>query len=468
MYVTLTINTKKMRKLTLVILIAVLLVSCKKEQKRDYVVLSGKVETPITDSLTIQNNFREILQVIKLNDGNTFDDTLKLPAKGFYYLSDGQNDRQLYLEPGFETNVSLDFKNNHTVFSGDGANENNYLVQKELLSDSIRKFDDYHYYGQLDENDFLSMSDSVYNIKVNLFNKYASTFDSAFTFLEKNALKYQKLQKQALYESSKRLVTGNKDFKVSPEYYPTLYKGIDLSGGELTNIPDYVYFVDSYIWEITNKQLQNNDSTDFYLTYLENVETVIRNEKLKRALAFQIGNYKLSRTSELDKVYGKIKNILSDSNNLKIVERKYQILKKVEKGAVSPSFKLENINGKLVSLEDLKGHYVYIDIWSPSCLPCMEEIPFLKEMEKKYHNRNIRFVSICVAETKVGWKKFVKDRKLTGIQLFAPEQRISFFSDYLVRVIPRFILIDKEGKIIDANAKRPSNPKLKEEINKLI
>jgi thioredoxin-related protein len=98
----------------------------------------------------------------------------------------------------------------------------------------------------------------------------------------------------------------------------------------------------------------------------------------------------------------------------------------------------------------------------------MEEIPFLKEMGKKYHNRNIRFVSICVAETKAGWKKFVKDRKLTGIQLFAPEQSISFFSDYLVRVIPRFILIDKEGKIIDANAKRPSNPKLKEEINKLI
>lgn len=62
----------------------------------------------------------------------------------------------------------------------------------------------------------------------------------------------------------------------------------------------------------------------------------------------------------------------------------------------------------------------------------------------------------------------VKEKELGGIQLFAPDNKIPFFEDYAVQWIPRFILIDKNGKIIDANAKRPSDPKLKEEIEKYL
>jgi hypothetical protein len=58
----------------------------------------------------------------------------------------------------------------------------------------------------------------------------------------------------------------------------------------------------------------------------------------------------------------------------------------------------------------------------------------------------------------------VEDKKLGGIQLFAPNEGIPFFKDYSVQGIPRFILIDKNGKIIDGNAKRPSNPELQKEI----
>jgi len=465
---TLSLILKKMNKLTLVILMTALLLSCKKEQRSDYVIFSGKVENATSDSLILQNSFRKSVHVLKLSNGHTFRDTLKLSPKGFYYLNDGQNNRQLYLKPGFETHILLDSKNDHLVFTGDGAYENNYLVQKELLSDSLKKFNDYHYYGKLEENDYLSLSDSIHTIKVNLFNKYANAFASDFLFLEKNTLKYQNLRNQALYENTKRMVTGNKDFKVSPEYYPTLFKGINLSDEELVSILDYVYFVESYIWQLTQKQLENDDSTDFYLPYLTNVETAIKNDQLKEKLAFHVGIYKLGRTSELDAVYTKVKDLVASPDDLKVIESKYQRFKKVQKGAVSPSFKLENLDGELVSLEDLKGSYVYIDIWSPYCLPCMAEIPYLKEMEKYFHDKNIHFVSICVGETKAGWQKLIKDKSLTGIQLIALNEKISFFRDYQVRGIPRFILIDKAGKIIESSAKRPSNPKLKEELNKIL
>ena len=58
----------------------------------------------------------------------------------------------------------------------------------------------------------------------------------------------------------------------------------------------------------------------------------------------------------------------------------------------------------------------------------------------------------------------VKEKKLGGIQLFTPDPNNSFFKEYYLNTIPRFILIDREGKIIDGYASKSSDPKLKEQI----
>jgi len=62
----------------------------------------------------------------------------------------------------------------------------------------------------------------------------------------------------------------------------------------------------------------------------------------------------------------------------------------------------------------------------------------------------------------------VKEKEMDGIQLFAPDDSISFIKDYFVSGIPRFILIDKNGIIIDANAYKPSDPKIKKLIEEYL
>ncbi len=457
-----------MQKQFLILLMIASLLSCSKKQNRDFVVLHGNVESPGSDSLGIQNGGWKTLSVIRLNKDNTFRDTLKVPD-GFYFLKDGNKNWQLYLKPGFDLEIALHAEEySKTAFSGIGAAENNYLVRKGALEDSLTKFEDYHYYGKLGEDEFLALSDSVYQVKINLFNKYAARFGNDFIFLEENTLKYRKLSQEAHYESARRMLVGNKEFNVSSGYYPNLFKGIDLSDSKLAGIPDYVHFVDSYIYNMTENQLSGNDSTDFFLMYLENAEKNITNVEVLKNLISAVGKERLTRTTELDKVYAKIKDLLGDSLQLKKFTARYQQLKKIERGAVSPSFQLDDINGKPVSLEDLRGQFVYIDVWSPYCLPCMAEIPYLNEFEKSFRNSNIRFVSICVGETKAGWEKLVKDKGLKGIQLIATNERIPFFREYMVQGIPRFILVDKEGKIIDSSAKRPSDPQLKVQLTKLL
>jgi thiol-disulfide isomerase/thioredoxin len=148
---------------------------------------------------------------------------------------------------------------------------------------------------------------------------------------------------------------------------------------------------------------------------------------------------------------------------------KYASLIKFAKGKPSPKFSnFENYNGGTTSLEDLKGKYVYIDVWATWCGPCKVQIPYLKKIEEEYHGKNIEFVSISTDRRNKyqAWKNMIKNKEMGGVQLFAGEDQ-SFSQAYEIRGIPRFILIDPEGNIVDANAPRPSEPRLKELFNSL-
>lgn len=141
------------------------------------------------------------------------------------------------------------------------------------------------------------------------------------------------------------------------------------------------------------------------------------------------------------------------------------------KGNPSPTFvNYENYKGGTTSLSDLKGKYVYVDVWATWCGPCKREIPFLKEVEGKYHGKNIEFVSISIDQERDHdkWKKMINDKELGGTQLFADNAwKSDFVQNYKIDGIPRFILIDPKGNVVDADAPRPSSPKLVDLFNEL-
>src|SRR5690606_12151600 len=140
-------------------------------------------------------------------------------------------------------------------------------------------------------------------------------------------------------------------------------------------------------------------------------------------------------------------------------------------GKPSPSFDYENHKGGKTKLEDLRGKYVYIDMWATWCGPCIREIPSMKQVEEKYHGKNIEFVSISIdaAKDHEKWKKFVTDRQMSGVQLYADKDWSSdFVKAYGVMSIPRFILIDPKGNVVDADAPRPSDPALVAKLDSLL
>lgn len=140
-------------------------------------------------------------------------------------------------------------------------------------------------------------------------------------------------------------------------------------------------------------------------------------------------------------------------------------------GKPSIAFNFRNIDGGQTSSESLKGKYVYIDAWATWCGPCIQEIPSMKKIEKQYHGKNITFVSLSLDKEKdfQKWQKMVADKQMGGVQLFGDKDFESEFAQfYGINSIPRFILIDPKGNIVDANAPRPSDPELVTLLDQLV
>jgi len=182
----------------------------------------------------------------------------------------------------------------------------------------------------------------------------------------------------------------------------------------------------------------------------------------------------LTNTQNLDSTFiaDQIKRVDGFTNYISGSYEEKQYLKTVlAKGEVSPKFvDYENYKGGTTSLDDLKGKYVYIDVWATWCGPCKAEIPFLKEVEKAYHDKNIAFLSVSIDEAKNHdkWKEMVADKELGGIQVFADNDwKSEFVQAYKINGIPRFILIDPTGNIVAADAPRPSSEELKSLLNEL-
>ncbi|WP_157206385.1 TlpA family protein disulfide reductase [Mariniflexile maritimum] len=167
--------------------------------------------------------------------------------------------------------------------------------------------------------------------------------------------------------------------------------------------------------------------------------------------------------TDIDPMLNYYKNYLAESVALKT---------ELAKGKPSPTFEgYENYKGGTTSLADLKGKYVYVDVWATWCGPCKAEIPALKALDKQYEGKNIHFVSLSIDDdrshggswdkARENWKSMIAEKELTGIQLFAPNGwQSQFVLDYKIKGIPRFILIDPNGNVVTPDAPRPSDASL--------
>lgn len=133
---------------------------------------------------------------------------------------------------------------------------------------------------------------------------------------------------------------------------------------------------------------------------------------------------------------------------------------------------LRDEQGNDFSLNDLKGKVVYLDIWASWCGPCRKQFPFAKRMKgdlSKKEKKQVVFLYISIDNTETAWKKALEQYDLDGMHGFSPGGWSSdITSVFKVNSIPRYLLFDKKGDLIDHNATRPADPATLEKIRNLI
>lgn len=141
------------------------------------------------------------------------------------------------------------------------------------------------------------------------------------------------------------------------------------------------------------------------------------------------------------------------------LEAVYEQSRHLVAGQPAPTFKLATLEGKELSLEELKGQVVYVDFWASWCRPCLGEMPAAKKMKDHFKGRSdVAFVYISIDDNEDAWRQMIEKQGIEGIHLYSQGWDSDAPRAYAVRGIPRYLLIDHEGKLIDANMSRPSDP----------
>jgi thiol-disulfide isomerase/thioredoxin len=240
------------------------------------------------------------------------------------------------------------------------------------------------------------------------------------------------------------------------------------------NMNDEKAFIQSSVYEnMRSAHLNISISRDTSGTYEENFQKYIAalpSGNIKNTLLYNTMQFLMGPNEQKEEMYTFFNAHNTDEDNAQAMKEKYEELEVLNPGNPSPVFDYENHAGGKTKLDDLKGKYVYIDVWATWCGPCLREIPSLKKVEEEYHDKNIDFVSISIddLEDHQKWVDMVNNKELGGVQLMADNAwQSDFVQDYKISGIPRFILLDPEGKIVSADAPRPSNEALIEKFNDL-
>lgn len=151
-------------------------------------------------------------------------------------------------------------------------------------------------------------------------------------------------------------------------------------------------------------------------------------------------------------------------------------LKNSKVGSLAPAFTVNDINNHPISLLSFRNkEYVLLDFWASWCVHCREDIPYLKELNKKYHQKGLEIIGISKDDNPALWRKAIaEDGTQNWGHILAPladQKNDSLITNkYFVYGIPVKILIDKDGVIIGrwSSSGDENMAELKELVEKVL
>ena len=482
-----------MKNKILIVIVALIIASCKTELISEINVQSNKPENTKVylveskNNISFSNHFKA-LDSTSTDKNGEFTFKFKHLKPGFYQLKAQQGSKKfnliynvdLYLKPGEKINISI----GDNIIIDDINQHNEIQIELENTFNNQNKSNPKKY----------TLSPIKHEKRVNqLLKDLNAIVDKQNSSLPKNYKNYLKAKIKL------REVNENWNYLKYHNYYSGIDEGMSYLSKD--SIPNYwnisidkklndFSFLDtykSYISGYVNHQFEIENSTivddEKWLIEFKSKINIIKNKLtgIDKDIAFftltddfwkylstsSVDFYNLLRG--LDEYFSKHKTSIKYYEAFK---SSYNSYNKIAPEQVAPNFTLKNLKGSKVSLDDFKGHVVYLNFWGTWCAPCIKSIPEHKILQEKYKNKNVTFLYVALEANDEGkfyeyWKKFLADKNFGGNHLIAKNQfNNKQIAPYLVSAAPTYVLIDKEGKIVFPRAEGASY--ISKSIDKLL
>lgn len=385
----------------------------------------------------------------------------------------------VYAAPGYNLTVEGDVSDaalfqQHKKVTGIGALPNSFLHKSDSLSWAATEKDSVAWSSLslskliIFTNQYSHSQDSLRRLifsQPQLNDKWFSSFDRMAQldsrFMAMYYIIYGVMQDTSLtYQQSIAFVNKH----IAPALLNNLYDDKNLVSESYRSWFSGTYA--SYLRELKNRKqpgYKNEKEADLQVieqiakNYRNNIREIRLYNKLEQAIQYCPSFEDLAAYKQKLPIY--ISSLKNSGDRKKLDSLLFSMegnLAATQVGKPAPSFTAYDSIGRSYSLRDYKGKVVYLDLWASWCVPCREEIPYLKLLTEKYKNdSNIVFVSIAVLDDLTKWKKALITDKPTWTQLFDKTRKVQ--NAYAANAVPKFILINKNGDIVSFDAPKPSS-----------
>lgn len=224
--------------------------------------------------------------------------------------------------------------------------------------------------------------------------------------------------------------------------------------------------------------LDTMDAVVLFRNYFETIDKVVTprewTDRMKADTMCQLfEGYSTDSQADLHQLYEEVSATSADSLRQKVkvsYEAMIQRCGHLFPGKPAPNLTFTDMKGKLLSLASFKGQILLVDIWGTWCGPCKEEIPYIAALQKEYANRkDVRIMSIACDKKTEKWKAYLAKHPASWDQYLVTDAGNKMLDEvYFCEGIPRFLIIDKQGRFITSDAMRPSEPAFAEYFKKIV
>lgn len=382
----------------------------------------------------------------------------------YYYISESQRFITVYVTPG--ATMEIIDSNGSVTFKGDNAEINHYILshpvvfhvpqELPLYSAAWREYAEKEVAKKIKEleesglpEDFIH-SYTIYH-KLTHVRQLLSGPENMKMFMGTT------LNLDAgYYDFLKKLELNDSTYLTYPKWFTTILDCFERMEKEKMMPVHPENYLSLYANRITNPQLRG----EFILRYID--------------LAQQKGF-----SADFDSYLVLAKKMLTKQDDLERVA-KFEAIHNAQKeqyktiltGEKAPAFTAYDINGKKYESSQFAGKVLVLDFWFSGCIPCKAEMPYMEQIAKELKDQNILFISLSTDTGKQlmeAWRKIVSGKNDHVVHLNLPDgYKSEIIGKYFIKGVPRIVVIDAQGNIVDAFAKRPSDPKFRSQLENLL